>query len=215
MPMTLYNSDLSPYAARIRMQVRAKGLEREIVITGKPEGDAYKAISFTGKVPCLDTGMDYALVESDTIAEFIEDAFPAASLRGATPLATARIRLVPRVVDTYFVPGFSALLGQLNPKTRDAAKVADGLAQVDTSLAYLARIIDGPEYALEGRLTLADCALAPALFFARFVQSAMGVEPFRGVPSIAAYFEFMSTREPIGSPTIAEMGAALAAVQRR
>jgi glutathione S-transferase len=71
MPMTLYNSDLSPYAARIRMQVRAKGLEREIVITGKPEGDAYKAISFTGKVPCLDTGMDYALVESDTIAEFI------------------------------------------------------------------------------------------------------------------------------------------------
>ena len=48
MGMTLYQADLSPYAARVRIQLRAKGIEDEVKLELPPGGmstDEYKAYS--------------------------------------------------------------------------------------------------------------------------------------------------------------------------
>ena len=53
--MKLYNSNLSPFASRCRIQIYAKGLD--VAMADPPGGAgsaAYKAINPTGKVPALE-----------------------------------------------------------------------------------------------------------------------------------------------------------------
>ena len=127
MPMKLYNADLSPFTGRVRLQIRAKGLENEIQIVPRPEPDLYKVISPTGKIPCLDTGLGFHLPESETICEFIEDSFPEPSLRGAGALGAARVRLFARLVDLYLLAGMNLLFGQFTANPRDTADYPDGV----------------------------------------------------------------------------------------
>ena len=56
MPLRLYQSDLSPYAARVRILAHAKGLKFESLppLGGALKSEAYLALNPLGKVPCLD-----------------------------------------------------------------------------------------------------------------------------------------------------------------
>jgi glutathione S-transferase len=212
--MKLYNADLSPFTTRLRMQIRAKGLETEIELAARPEGDAFKAISATGKVPCLDTGAGFHLPESETIAEFIEDSWPEPSMRGHTALSKAKVRLMSRFVDLYLMPGFSILFGQMNPKDRDEAKVKEGTEKVTAALGLIASHIEGPLYAIDRRLTLADCALVPGLFFATNVGMAFGAG-LNTAPAAQAYYDRIITDDEQAKRAVEEMGVALAAFSRR
>jgi len=74
MEMTLYQADLSPYAARVRIQLSTKGIEEKVRLVLPPGGmssDEYKQINPTGKIPALQIG-DAILSESATICEFLE-----------------------------------------------------------------------------------------------------------------------------------------------
>jgi glutathione S-transferase len=72
--MKLYNLDLSPFAARCRIQIHAKGLE---IPSEEPPGglssDEYKKINPTGKVPELELDDGTVLSESAVICEYLED----------------------------------------------------------------------------------------------------------------------------------------------
>jgi glutathione S-transferase len=208
--MKLYNADLSPFTSRVRIQIRAKGLESQIAISQRPEGDAYKAINPTGRVPSLDTGLGFVLPESETIAEYIEDNFPEPSLRGLTALSKAKVRLMSRIVDLYLMGGLQILFGQI--QARDAAKIEEGLAKLSEGLGYVERYLEGPRYAIDNRLTLADCALAPALFFTNVIPSLFSKPPFLGFDKAKAYFEKLS-EDTYVAPVLGEMGAALRARQ--
>lgn len=213
--MTLYNADLSPFTTRVRIQIRAKGLENDIAIVSRPDGDGYKAINPTGKVPCLDTGSGFNLPESETIAEFIEDSYPEPSLRGHTTLGKARVRLFSRFVDLYLMPGFSILFGQLNPAARDAAKVAEGVKKIDEALGHIEHFLEGPLYATQNRLTLADCALVPGLFFTTNVLPMAGGQPFGGRAKIKTYYETITRDDGQCARAVAEMADALAKFSQR
>src|SRR3569832_1120323 len=64
-PMKLYSANLSPFAARPRIAIYAKGLAVEILPPpGGPGSAAYKAINPTGKVPCLVTSGGQCIPES-------------------------------------------------------------------------------------------------------------------------------------------------------
>jgi glutathione S-transferase len=209
--MKLYNADLSPFTGRVRLQIRAKGLENEIQIVPRPESDAYKIISPTGKIPCLDTGLGFHLPESETICEFIEDSFPEPSLRGAGALGKAKVRLFARFVDLYLLAGMNLLFGQFTANPRDTAKVEEGMKQIDEGLRLIEMYLpDGP-YAAENRLTLADCALAPALFFCTNTPSVFGQSPFLGHDKAKAYYERLNAENAHCARMIEEMTAAVQA----
>lgn len=209
MPMTLYNADLSPFTSRVRMQIRAKGLENEILIVDRPPVEEYRSISPTGKIPCLDTGAGFNLPESETIAEFIEDSFPEPSLRGHTALGKAKVRLFSRLTDLYLMAGFSMLFGQMNPKGRDEARIAEGLAKIDDALRLIEFYLEGPLYATQDRLTLADCALVPGMFFNTTIQPAFGQAPFQGHEKARAYYETITRDDAQAARVIEEMADAL------
>lgn len=210
--MKLYNADLSPFTTRNRIQIRAKGLEDKIAIVPRPDLDVYKQISPTGRIPCLDTGQGFHLIESETISEFIEDSFPTPSLRGSDPLAKAKVRLFTRLLDIYYNTGLQILFVQFGANPRDAAKIEDGLARMDEGLTHIEHYLQDDEiYAVEERLTLADCALAPAFFYAAMIPTVFGKAPFLGHAKAQRYYEKLLAKDALVKRAMDEMAVSLQA----
>jgi len=171
----LYDLALSPFAARVRLQVYAKGLEVERV---EPPGglasEAYKRINPIGKVPALELEDGSVLPESSVIAEYLEDRFPEPSLRPTDAATRARMRLLVHFSDLYLVPPLVALFGQVNPAQRDAKVVADRLAELRPRHDQLAGFLRPGPFAVGGAPSLADCALFPLYFFATRLHPLLG-----------------------------------------
>ncbi len=161
--MRLYSNDESPFAARVRIQIRAKELPVQIVPPPAALGSAQlRAVSATGRIPILD--IDGELIpESRVILEYLEDQFPKLGLRGQSSLQAARVRLTSQLVDMYLVPAMQPLRAAFGARQRDNlqeahATLADALDCIEHYL------IDG-KFAVSNELTLADCMLAPVVFY--------------------------------------------------
>jgi glutathione S-transferase len=211
MPLKLYQSDLSPYATRVRILAQAKGLKLENV---SPPGGAlkspeYLAINPLGKIPSLDHDGE-VLIESEIICEYLEDAFPTPTLRPVDPMARAKVRLLSRMGDLYLSPPLVALFGQLNPKTRDPAIVDRSFKEIETAAGHIARILEGPDYAAGGRLSLADCTLAPLFAFVESLLVPVFGKPNPLPEKLQTYFA-NAQNDPHIARGLSEMRAALAA----
>jgi glutathione S-transferase len=158
----LYNSPLSPYVARIRIQIYAKGLDIELVDppAGGHSSDAYRAINFTGKVPAL--AVDGVVIpESGAIAEFLEERFPEPSMLPGSDLERARSRVMTEISTSYLFPALGTLFGQMDPEVRDAATLADAVAEFSAKLDWIEHLLcEAGPYALGSQLTLLDRASA-------------------------------------------------------
>ncbi|MFZ3004976.1 MAG: glutathione S-transferase family protein, partial [Phenylobacterium sp.] len=136
--MKLYSAELSPFAARPRVAIYAKTLPVEILAHPTDlKSPEYLAINPMGKLPALVLDDGTVIPESDTIVEYLADAFPAANLRPAQPADIARGRLIARVAELYVMASGGALFGQMNPATRDAAVVEDSFTKLESGLEHL------------------------------------------------------------------------------
>ncbi len=201
--MKLYSADLSPYSARVRMQIYAKGVT-DIVFElpehwGMPK---FRERFPIGRVPVLDIDGDM-IPESEVIAEYLEETHPAPSLLGANPRETAHIRTLARIGDIYIINNMfllSRLTGALSPSKTTAAGndgVRDLLAsEVVANLKALDKFIGTDGFACCGRITLADCALVPGLFFVDNVLPAAGFDsPIPAIANVAAYWAAIRKNE--------------------
>jgi len=207
--LKLYQADLSPYAARVRILAAAKGLKIEFL---PPPGGSLKSAEFLainplGRIPCLDH--DGAIIpESETICEYLEDAFPSPTLRPIDPAARARARLLSRMGDLYLAPLFQQLLVQIDPRMRNKAHIRSTFDDLEAVLGTMTNYVEGPDYAVGERLSLADCALAPFFFFIDiFLARTFDLpSPLRG--SMKLYYD-NSQKDPHIAKAIREMYAAL------
>src|SRR5213592_778546 len=102
--MKLYSGDLSPYAARVRMQIYAKGLtDIAFELPATFMTPAYREENPIGRVPVLVTEDGDRIPESGVIAEYLEELYPGPSMLGATAGETAQVRTVGRIGDTYLL----------------------------------------------------------------------------------------------------------------
>ena len=192
MTMKLYSWDLSPYSARVRMQIYAKGLN-DIAIEQPPTYGTPKFYEDhpIGRVPLLEIDGE-AMPESDVIAEYLEEIYPEPSLLGATPRENAHIRTLTRVGDIYLMNTTFMLASQtrvLAGQTSVEGIVALLGGQLASNTKALDRMIGADGFACLGRVTLADCALAPALFFLENVLPGTGVaDPIAANGNVAAYW---------------------------
>ncbi len=211
--MKLYNSNLSPFTARVRIVAGLKNIPLEIV--SPPQDGSYASITPTAKVPCLEDGA-LRLAESETICEYLEDIGAAEgkdpSLHGSTPQERARIRVVARIGDTYVMAPLARLFGQLDPKTRNEALANDALEDIAKGLGFLESYLeDGAGYAALGRMTLADASLMPVLFFLKALGPLIG-NPLAGAPKASAYYAAI-TQHPTMAKVQGELAEALQAYQ--
>jgi glutathione S-transferase len=207
--MQLYDLALSPFAARVRIQVYAKALA---LPRAEPPGglgsDEYRKINPIGKIPALVLDDGSVLPESILIGEYLEDRFPEPSLRPEAPAARARMRLISHFADSYAEPPLHALFPHVtDPTVRDPQVIAERFAELDVRYDQLAGFLDarGP-YAGGPALTLADCTLFPLFFFATRVQPLLGgADPTASRPVLAAWWQ--RVRE---HPAVAKVDAELA-----
>jgi glutathione S-transferase len=192
-----------------------------------------------GRVPVLDIDGDF-MPESEVIAEYLEAIYPEPSLLGITPRETAHIRTLARIGDIYIINNMFALArhtGALARQTPAAARddsVGDQLAgEVVRNIRALDKFIGTDGFACGGRITLADCAIVPGLFFVENVLPAAGVDtPIPAIANVAAYWAAIQKnehaarvlvelrrglderREMIRSGAIERLRAAVAAAQK-
>jgi glutathione S-transferase len=201
--MKLYSADLSPYSARVRMQIYAKGISDISLELPEDWGmPKFRERFPIGRVPVLDMDGDM-IPESEVIAEYLEDIYPQPSLLGATPRETAHIRVLARLADVYITNNtfmLSRLTGALSRRTPAAARddaVTEQLAgEVARNLKAIDKFIGKDGFSCCGRMTLADCALVPALFFVENVLPAAGVDrPIAANAKVAAYWAAIQKNE--------------------
>lgn len=187
--MNLYSGDLSPYAARVRMQIYAKGItDIAFELPASFMTPAYREENPIGRVPVLAIGDD-RIPESGVIAEYLEEIYPQPSLLGATPRENAQIRLIARIGDTYLLNNLFMLAGQRYAKEPNQGVVDLLVGQVVRNTSALDRMIGTDGFACSGRLTLADCALVPAFFLMNYSLPSFGVEsPIAWNANVAAYW---------------------------
>jgi glutathione S-transferase len=195
--MKLYSGDLSPYSARVRMQIYAKGLN-DIVIErpadfGTPK---FRERFPIGRIPVLDIDGDM-MPESEVIAEYLEQVHPEPSLLGASPRETAHVRTLARLGDVYLMNNMFMLSPQSRASTRNEGIVELLGGQVLRNVRALDRMVGRDGFACCGRLTLADCALVPALFLIENVLPGVGLDdPIAANPNVAAYWAAIQRQAP-------------------
>jgi glutathione S-transferase len=201
--MKLYSADLSPYSARVRMQIYAKGITDIAFELPEDWGMPRFRESFPiGRVPILDIDGDM-IPESEVIAEYLEEIHPEPSLLGATPRETAHIRVLARLGDIYILNNtfmLARLTGALGSRTPTLARngaVTEQLAgEVVRNLKALDKFIGADGFACCGRITLADCALVPGLFLVETVMPVVGIEsPISVLSGVAAYWSAVQQNE--------------------
>jgi glutathione S-transferase len=202
--MKLHSWEISPYSARVRMQIYAKGLT-DIAIEQPP---TYFTPKFyqdhpIGRIPFLEIDGE-AIPESAVIAEYLEEIHPEPSLLGATPRDNACIRTLARIGDIYLMNNAFMLAGQARviagqaPVTAGNEGIVALLAgQLASGTKALDRMIGRDGFACLGRVTLADCALVPALFYMEIVLGSRGLtNPISANANVAAYWAAIRRQEP-------------------
>jgi glutathione S-transferase len=206
--MKLYDLDHSPFAARVRMAIYAKALPIALV---PPPGGArsaeYRAINPLGLVPALELDDGTVIPESEIIVEYLEDKFPAPALRPETAEGCASARLLARIADEHLAAPLKQLF-EFAKGGESSNEAAATRTAVDAALGLIERNLAGGSHAVGGRLTGADCALVPLLYFAaRAAHLFPGAAPFAPHPRLAAYWRSIA-RDPVAARVLAELEAA-------
>lgn len=164
--MKLYSRPASPYAARVRGSIHAKGLNVELVdppLDWKTS-ESFLAINPLGRIPVLVLDDGTLLPESGVIVEYLEDAFPEPSLRPRSPEGRAQVRLITQVAENYVTPAMMPLFALYSAKEKDQAAIEAQIARFDDALGKLDAMLSPKQYAHGGQLSTADLWLGPLRF---------------------------------------------------
>jgi glutathione S-transferase len=194
--MKLYTGDLSPYSAKVRMQIYAMGItDIEFELPTSFYMGKLAEVSPIGRIPVLEVE-DGIIPESEVIAEYLDDLYPERSLLGTTPRIRAEVRLISRIADIYLMNNIFMSLGQLSRKTRVDAIVDLLMGQVVRGMGALERHIGSGRFAVGDTLTRADCTLVPALFLCEKTVPRLDVpNPIEATEKVAAYWERIQQNE--------------------
>ena len=103
--ITLYDHPLSPYAQKVKISLKEKGLAYTTAMpgglgAGGAAGEFVEA-SPRAEVPALVDG-DVRIFDSTIILEYLDDAYPDPAMRPKSAAERARVRMLEEVMDTHF-----------------------------------------------------------------------------------------------------------------
>lgn len=213
MTLELYGSPISPFTARVLIQMAAKHLD--IPLVDPPEGlssEAYAKINPMKKIPALRTE-EGVIIESEVICDYLEKRFPDPTLISGDLDIAAHIRLIARVADIYVMNAMLPLFGQLSPKARDQQIVSRAVDSAKVGLTHLNHFIEAGPYATQDRLTLADCSAAPVLLYCETFLPVFGAtDPLKSTSNVAGYWQAIN-QDAIVSPILKQVAEAIAKAQ--
>ncbi len=125
-----------------------------------------RELSPTGQFPALVDG-DRTVTPSNAIIEYLDRIGSAPTMIPSDPDASLNARMLVDVFDSYIAGLMQQIVGEaLRPLNRqDSVRVAEAKANLDKSYLWLTKHISH-SWAIGDRFSIADCAAAPALFYA-------------------------------------------------
>jgi glutathione S-transferase len=145
-----------------------------------------------GKFPVLcDDARDQAVPESTVIIEYLDRNYPGRTrfIPAEADLAL-QTRLRDRFYDLYVHEPMQKIVGdRMRPQgNKDPHGVEEARARLRAAYRMIDQEMAPGTWAVGDAFSLADCAAAPALFYANEVQ------PFEGHTNLAAYFDRLKGR---------------------
>ena len=208
----LYEHPLSPFAQKVKIALREKGVAFEPRIPDLFGGgdEAFNAANPRREVPALLDG-DTAVFDSTVILEFLEDRWPAPPLLPAGAAARARVRMLEELCDTYY-EAINWAVFEVRAFQRATGPAADRLleraaAQVAGANAYLDRQLGARPFFNGERFGWGDLAVVPLVHAAAM----SGNTPAEGT-HLAAWLE-RARSQPSVAQTFAEAMQSLDAFQ--
>jgi glutathione S-transferase len=165
--LTLYDNPFSPFARKVRMVLRFKGLEfRSVDALALSEHERLVQVNSRAEVPVL---VDEAVrvADSAAIVAYLEDRFPTPSVLPAGPELRARARRWQSIADSVLDAIVHDISIWIWPTHRRPDEPPEGL--LEAGRQDLRRVVAELEDALDesgfvcGELSIADLALFPHL----------------------------------------------------
>ncbi len=174
MTLTLHEHPFAAYCwkALVALFERDVPFERNFV-GGEADRARLAQLWPMASIPVLiDDVAGLTLPESTTIVEYLDGHGDAPVLIPAEPAAALQARLWDRVFDGHVMTPMQKIVADsLRPDgRRDPEGVAEARAALDRAYALLDAHLASRGWAATSAFTLADCAAAPALFYARVVH---------------------------------------------
>jgi glutathione S-transferase len=147
-------------------------------------------------IPVLvDDEAGLTLPESTAIVEYLDALAPAARLVPADPAQALQARLWDRIVDGHVMTPMQKIVGDSlrPPDLRDPHGVGEAHAALQRAYAVLDSQLAGAGWLAGAAFTLADCAAAPALHYARVVER----WDERGLAHLTRYFTALTSRPSV------------------
>jgi glutathione S-transferase len=173
--MKLYDS-IGPNPRVVKMFIAEKGLDisrHQIdLLAGENRQAEFAEVNPTGTTPALEVDEGVVLAEITAICEYLEELHPTPPLIGETPMQRAETRMWVRRIDLNILEpmanGFRYAEGLQMFKDRMSCiphAAADLKALAAEKLAWLEARIEGREWIVGDRFTLADIMLYAFLDF--------------------------------------------------
>ncbi|MBT9457528.1 MAG: glutathione S-transferase family protein [Burkholderiaceae bacterium] len=196
--LTLHYHPLSSCCHKVLIALDELAIEADqrLLNLGDPaERAAFLALWPLGKMPLLvDQGRP--IPETSIIIEHLQrhHASPGRSLIPPDPDAALEVRLWDRLLDLYVMTPMQALTADLlRPEAdRDALGVARAREGLSSAYALIDRRIEGHTWLAGEAFSMADCAAAPALFYA---LSYVPIPPQH--KGLSTYFERLMDRPSV------------------
>jgi glutathione S-transferase len=171
MALTLYAHPFSSYCQKVLIALYENGIPfewRVLTPDDRETDEAFTALWPIRRMPLLRDG-EHTVPESSIIIEYLGRHHPGpVRLIPADADTALEARLLDRFFDNYVqTPQQKIVFDSLRPAAdRDPYGVKEARAMLDTAYAWLDRKLAGRQWATGGDFNLADCAAAPALFYA-------------------------------------------------
>lgn len=185
--MKLYYHPVSGYSQKVAMAFYEKeqAFEADIVNFFDEEDAAdYREIHPLGKIPMLELESGELVWESSIIVEYLDTHFETGTrLIPEEKNAARRARFFERLSDLYVMASVSTIMRDpLKPEgDRDAKAVARARETLTIMFPLMNEALGQNTWALGETFSVADCAIAPALAYARKIH------PYEQFTNLTAY----------------------------
>lgn len=127
-------------------------------------------LSPTGQFPALTDGAR-EITQSNAVIEYLDRFGQAPTMVPADPDAALAARMLASIFDSYVAEPMQQVVAEAlrAPEQQDPLRVSEAKARLDKSYAWLSARI-GAGWANGAGFGIADCAAAPALFYADWVH---------------------------------------------
>jgi glutathione S-transferase len=174
MTLTLHEHPFAAYCwkALIALYERDLPFEPQVVLDDADRARLAELWPMASIPVLVDGEAGITLPESSPIVEYLDGLGEASRLVPQDPAAALQARLWDRVFDGHVMTPMQKIVGDsLRPEGRgDPQGVVEARATLEQAYDLLDRHLTGGGWAAGPEFTLADCAAAPALFYARIVH---------------------------------------------